>query len=215
MLSRTGDFFPRQKYSAVPLKYKEVEGISAKTFSEHFKLYEGYVNKTNEIYEKIANSFADPSKSAGTYSEYGEAKRQLSFCLGGMWNHKLYFGDFENGTGTKPSNELVSEMTTDFGSYEKWKEDFIATGMAARGWAMLCYGLDDGRLHNVVLDAQNAGFPATVVPLVLMDVYEHAYFIDYGTARKPYVEAFFKNVNWNYISKRFEKCTRMHKVWNE
>jgi hypothetical protein len=64
----------RQKYSAVPLKYKEVEGISARTFAEHFKLYEGYVNKTNEIYEKIANNFADPSKSAGTYSEYGEAK---------------------------------------------------------------------------------------------------------------------------------------------
>ncbi|MCL5253348.1 MAG: superoxide dismutase [Candidatus Thermoplasmatota archaeon] len=205
----------RQKYAAVPLKYKEVEGISAKTFAEHFKLYEGYVNKTNEIYEKIAGNFADPSKSAGTYSEYGEAKRQLSFTLGGMWNHKLYFGDFEDGRDTKPSDGLQKAMSEDFGSFDKWKEDFVATGMAARGWAMLCYGLDDGHLHNVVLDAQNAGFPATVVPVILMDVYEHAYFIDYGTARKPYVEAFFKNINWNRISKRFEKCVRMHKVWSE
>lgn len=205
----------RQKYAANPLKYKEVEGISAKTFAEHFKLYEGYVNKTNEIYEKIANSFADPSKSAGTYSEYGEAKRQLSFNLGGMWNHKLYFGDFEDGKGTGPSEHLQRAMTEDFGSFDKWKEDFVASGMAARGWGMLCYGLDDGKLHNVVLDAQNAGFPATVVPLVLMDVYEHAYYIDYGTGRKGYIEAFFKNLNWDRVSKRYEKCQKMHNIWNE
>ena len=204
----------RPKYSAVPLKYKEVQGISAKTFSEHFKLYEGYVNKTNEIYEKIASRFADPSKSAGTYSEYGEAKRQLSFNLGGMWNHKLYFHDFENGAGTKPSESLSRAITNDFGSYEKWKEDFVATGMAARGWAMLCFGLDDGRLHNIVLDAQNAGFPATVVPLILMDVYEHAYVMDYGVARKPYIDSFFNAINWTYISKRYDISVEMHKLWS-
>lgn len=118
-------------------------------------------------------------------------------------------------TGTKPSEQLQKAMSEDFGSFDKWKEDFVASGMAARGWGMLCYGLDDGKLHNVVLDAQNAGFPATVVPLVLMDVYEHAYFIDYGTGRKGYIEAFFKNLNWDRVSRRYEKCVRMHKIWNE
>jgi Fe-Mn family superoxide dismutase len=87
----------------------------------------------------------------------------------------------------------------DFDSYEKWQEDLIATGIAARGWGILAFDYRDDRLHNYGTDAHNIAVWAAI-PLIALDVYEHAYMIDYGVNRKDYINSFFKNLNWEYAN---------------
>jgi len=187
-----------QSFEAEPLKIdKDLEGMSLRSIQEHYKLYQGYVKKTNETREKIAA--ADKSEANAVYSAIGEMKRQETFAVNGMKLHEVYFA-LLNGSG-QPGGKILEMIEKDFGSYDVWKEDFIATGMSARGWAILAFDFKDMRLRNYGMDAQNVGAVWAAAPLVAMDVYEHAYFMDHGTARKVYIEAFFKQLNWDFANK--------------
>ncbi|TSC82318.1 MAG: superoxide dismutase, Fe-Mn family [Parcubacteria group bacterium Gr01-1014_19] len=184
----------------IPEKFKftkDLEGISLRTLQEHFKLYEGYVKKANEIQKKVTE--ADKSEANGVYSYIGELKRQETFAVNGMKLHEVYFGHL-GGKG-EPEGPLVKLIERDFGSLENWKEEMVATGLSARGWAILAFDFKDNRLHIYGSDAQNVGAVWGAAPLIAMDVYEHAYFIDYGTNRKDYVNAFFKNLDWEFANK--------------
>ncbi len=189
-------------YTPKPLPIsKDLEGMSLTSLAEHQKLYEGYVKKTNEIQEKIAG--ADKSAANGVYSEIGELKRQETFAVNGMKLHELYFA-LLGGTG-ECGKAIRTMIEKDFGSFDAWKDDFTATALSSRGWAVLAFDWSDGHLHTYGADAQNVGAVWNCSPLVALDVYEHAYFMDHGTNRKAYVEAFFKVLNWDFVNTLVEK----------
>lgn len=185
----------------VPDKFKfakDLPGLTLKMLQEHFQLYEGYVKKTNEIQKKLAE--ADKSEANGVYSYIGELKRQETFAVNGMKLHEVYFGHL-GGNGHPPAGgELVEMIAKDFGSLENWKIDMVATGLAARGWAITAFDLKDKKLHNYGSDAHNVGAVWGAIPLIVLDVYEHAYFMDYGVNRKDYLESFFKNLDWDFAN---------------
>jgi Fe-Mn family superoxide dismutase len=175
----------------------ELEGISRETIDAHYKLYQGYVNKRNEILAKLED--VDPSAANQVYSELRALKVDLTFALGGIKNHELYF-EHLGGTGGDPAGIFAELVKRDFGSVADWKADLKATGLAGRGWAWTAYDWDEGRLFNYIGDAQNT-FPVwNATPLVGLDVYEHAYFIDFGTDRASYIDAFFNNLDYDVVN---------------
>jgi Fe-Mn family superoxide dismutase len=175
----------------------ELEGISRETIEAHYKLYQGYVAKRNEILGKLAG--VDLSTANQAYSELRSLKVDLSFAVGGIKNHELYF-DHLGGIGGDPTGAFAGLVARDFGSADAWKADLKATGLAARGWAWTAYDWDERRLFNYIGDAQNT-FPVwNATPLVALDVYEHAYFIDFGTDRAGYIEAFFNNLDYGVVN---------------
>ncbi len=194
--------------------YKSLKGISERMLAEHLKLYNGYVNKSNEIVDKLSSGTVDLSKSAATYSEFRALKLEQTFNGNGMYLHQFYFENLSDNAPQIPQS-LKEEIEKNFGSYDKWKDEFIATGMAGRGWAVLGLNLEDGKLYNLLYDAHNIGGFVTIVPLIVLDVFEHAYFIDYGTNRKDYINAYMGLINWTVVEKRLEKAKKMHKIWIE
>lgn len=189
-------------------KIFQMRGISKKTIEEHLKLYQGYVNKYNEIQEKLAALTNDDySKANQTYSQIRELKLELSFAWGGVVNHEIYFGHL-GGKGGKPSGDLLKQIEKDFGSFDAWKKDLKATGLSARGWVWLAWNKKEGRLFNYLGDAQNT-FPVWyATPILALDTYEHAYFIDYGVNRAAYIDAFFENLDWKTIDENFKKILK-------
>jgi len=184
----------------------DLEGLSLKAIEEHFKLYEGYVKKTNEIREKLMT--ADKGMANATYSEIGELKRQESFATNGMKLHEVYFGALGGSeTEIDPSGKVADMIIRDFGSIEEWVADMTAAGLSSRGWVMTSYDMADKTVRNYSADAHNIGIIAGTVPLIALDVYEHAYFMDHGVNRKAYIEAFFKNLNWRAVDENYEIIT--------
>ena len=185
-------------------KGKELDGISKRQVDEHHDvLYAGYVKKLNEIETKLES--ADLGEANATFSLIGELKRQECFATNAITLHEGYFDNL--GGDGKPAGKILEMMKEDFGSYEKWETDFKAAGVAARGWVVLAYNWDDKRLHNYSTDIHTQG-AWSASPLLILDVYEHAYFLDYGTARKKYIDAFMKNVDWA----RVNALADMHKI---
>jgi Fe-Mn family superoxide dismutase len=185
------------------LKYTVLEGLSEKQLQEHHDvLYAGYVKKVGEIEEKLKT--VDVSAANGAYADLRELKLEETFAINGV---KLHEGYFDNMTpsGNVSDGAIKTMIERDFGSYEAWEKEFKAMGLCARGWVVLGYDLDEKKLKNILCDAHNQGGVWNMVALMIMDVYEHAYFLDYATARKSYIEAFFKNIDWNEVNKRVEK----------
>ncbi len=175
----------------------ELDGISRETIEAHYKLYQGYVGKRNEILGKLAS--VDWSAANQVYSDVRSLKVDLSFAIGGIKNHEIYF-EHLGGSGGEPTGLVGDLIDRDFGSARAWREDLKGTGMAGRGWAWTAYDWDEGRLFNYVGDAQNT-FPIwNATPLVALDVYEHAYFIDFGTDRGGYIDAFLANLDWSVVN---------------
>lgn len=182
-----------------------MKGISKKTVEEHLKLYQGYVNKYNEIQEKL-NQLTDEDYSAAnqTYSLIRELKVELTFAWGGIINHEIYFGHL-GGEGGRPSGDLLEQINKDFGSFDTYKRDVKTTGLAARGWVWTAWNSKEKKLVNYLGDAQNV-FPVWyATPILALDTYEHAYFIDYGANRAGYIDAFFDNINWKIVEKNFSQ----------
>jgi superoxide dismutase, Fe-Mn family len=180
----------------------ELDGISRATVEAHYKLYQGYVAKRNEILGKLAD--VDLGAANQVYSDVRALKVDLTFAIGGIKNHELYFAHL-GGPGGDPSGPFGALVRRDFGSFEAWRSDLKATGMAARGWAWTAYDWDEGRLFNYIGDAQNT-FPVwNATPLVALDVYEHAYFLDYQTDRASYIDAFLDNLDWDVVSGSVEQ----------
>jgi Fe-Mn family superoxide dismutase len=175
----------------------ELDGISRAAVEAHYRLYEGYVAKRNEILRALAD--VDAGAANQVYSELRALKVDLSFAIGGIKNHEVYF-DHLGGDGGDPSGRIRDLLERDFGSVDEWRADLTATGMAARGWAWTAYDWDEARLFNYLGDAQNT-FPVwNATPLVALDVHEHAYFLDYQTDRASYIEAFFANLDWAVVN---------------
>jgi Fe-Mn family superoxide dismutase len=190
---------PFQEISARELKAAllELDGISRTSVEAHYRLYQGYVTKRNEILGKLAG--VDLGAANQVYSDLRALKVDLTFAIGGIKNHEIYF-EHLGGPGGDPGGAFGRLVERDFGSVEAWRADLKATGLAGRGWAWTAYDWDEQRLFNYIGDAQNT-FPVwNATPLVALDVYEHAYFIDYQTDRGAYIDAFFANVDWDVVN---------------
>jgi Fe-Mn family superoxide dismutase len=178
-----------------------LDGISRTTIEAHYRLYQGYVAKRNEILGRLSD--VDRTAANQVYSDLRSLKVDLTFAIGGIKNHEVYFAQL-GGEGGDPVGAIGELVERDFGSAQAWREDLTASGMAARGWAWTAYDWDEARLFNYVGDAQNT-FPVwNASPLVALDVYEHAYFLDYQTDRAAYIDAFFRNLDWAVVNRWVE-----------
>ena len=173
-----------------------VEGLSETLLKNHFTLYQGYVNNTNKLLELLNNKAKD-----ATNPEYAELKRRFGFEFNGMRLHEYYFENLICPTN-KPDT-VVKKLADAFGSYEAWEQDFKATGsMRGIGWAILYQDNVTGQLFNQWINEHESGHLAGCKPILVMDVFEHAFMTDYGLKRADYIAAFFKNINWEIVEKR-------------
>jgi len=175
----------------------ELDGISRASVEAHYKLYRGYVAKRNEILGKLAD--VDLASANQVYSELRALKVDLTFAIGGIKNHEIYF-EHLGGGGGNPDGPFGDLVKRDFGSVDDWRADLKATGLAARGWAWTAYDWDEERLFNYMGDTQNTYPIWNATPLVALDVYEHAYFLDFQTDRGSYIDAFFNNMDWATVN---------------
>ncbi len=183
-----------------PLKFSEdLQGISKKTLEiHHDKLYAGYVKKSGEIVEKL-NALLKSGNFEGnaTYSELRALKSDETFAVNGVYLHEWYFDGLGGDGNWQKAPELVKALEEKWGSMEDGLKYFSACGMAARGWSILAWDTKAGSLKHYNADAHNQGGVWGCIPVIVLDVYEHAYFIDFGSDRKAYIEAFWKNFDWS------------------
>jgi Fe-Mn family superoxide dismutase len=191
--------FNHEEITARALKPRlyELDGISRESVEAHYKLYQGYVAKRNEILGKLGD--VDLSAANQVYSDLRALKVDLTFAIGGIKNHEIYF-EHLGGDGGDPDGDFAELVERDFGSVANWRADLKATGLAGRGWAWTAYDWDESRLFNYIGDAQNTYPIWNAAPLVALDVYEHAYFLDYQTDRAAYIDAFFANLDWPTVN---------------
>ena len=190
---------PTEEISPRPLdpRLLQLSGISRASVEAHYRLYQGYVAKRNEILGLLGD--VDRATANQVYSALRSLKLDITFAIGGIKNHELYFAHL-GGDGGDPHGAFRVLVERDFGSVDAWRADLRATGIAARGWAWTAYDWDERRLFNYLGDAQNT-FPVwNATPLVALDVYEHAYFLDYQTDRPSYIDAFFENLDWDVVN---------------
>ncbi len=193
------------------LKPSGLDGISDKQIDYHFEThYKGYVNKLNEIWEKLQQ--ADRSKANQNYSDFRELKLEETFNYDGSLLHETYFANLAK-EHAPVSESFKKQVEKDFGSYEKWVEDFKATGVAFRGWSLCVFDLNTGKLRNIGADVHNTNGIWNAILVLALDVYEHAYYTDYGPKRAPYLDAFLKNVKWSDVGQRLEKAKKMYEIF--
>lgn len=179
-------------------------GISKATHDAHLGLYKGYANKTNEIRRALAEMEIDPAQANQIYSQMRALKVNYAFAYGGFINHKVFF-DTIGGQGGEPTGDIATLINEAYGSFARWEADWKATGMAGRGWVFLGYDHDEQRVHTYIGDAQDT-FPTWNNTLLLaMDVYEHAYFLDFQTARMKYIEAYMQVIDWDAVNARIPR----------
>jgi Fe-Mn family superoxide dismutase len=169
------------------------KGLSDQLLKNHFTLYQGYVTNTN----KVADALGAMAKEGKTATpEYAELKRRFGWEWNGMRLHEYYFGNLiKDGKALDKNSNLFRKIVEDFGSYENWEKDFKATGaMRGIGWVILYY--DGSRLFNTWINEHDVGHLSGASPLLVMDVFEHAYMIDYGLKKADYIEAFFRAIDW-------------------
>lgn len=195
-------------YEAKPLPFtNDLIGISKKTLEiHHDKLYAGYVAKMKEIGTELAKFATGEKEAVGnqTYSELRGLRNGETFANNGVYLHEYYFSVL-GGNGQIPENALTAALKEKFGSMEQFVKYFSASGMAMRGWVVLAFDMQLGHLKVYGCDAHNQGGVWGCVPIIVLDVYEHAYFIDYGSDRKAYIDDFWKNFHWEAANALFEK----------
>lgn len=181
------------------------KGLSDGLLKTHFSLYQGYVTNTNQLVERL-NQLVEGGKT-GT-PEYGELKRRFGWEFNGMRLHEYYFGNItKDATPLDERSSLFKKLVNDFGGRSLWEKDFKATGaLRGIGWAVLSYDSMESRLFNVWINEHDAGQLSGTDPLLIMDVFEHAYIVDYGIKRSDYIETFFRSVDWKEVAARFESA---------
>jgi Fe-Mn family superoxide dismutase len=186
-----------------PAFEKELDGISKQTMDDHYKLYKGYVKKTNECRNLLSEFDYSETEGNQVYSQLRSVSIDYTFALLGFKSHDLYFGHL-GGDGGDPQGRFAELVEQEFpGGVEEWQKAVRKAASAARGWVMVGYDLNDGSLFNYLLDTQNLWAVYNMVPVLALDVYEHAYARDFGATpdgRKDYVEAFFKNLDWDHVN---------------
>jgi Fe-Mn family superoxide dismutase len=194
---------PSNQIEYKPKVYKHLlgmEGFSDDLLNIHFTLYQGYVSNTNLIQNEIKSLHED---SKVNFLLYSSLKRRLAWEFNGMRLHEMYFDNL--GGDGKPSlaSDLVRVIAEQYGSYELWKKDFIQTGlMRGIGWTILCRDNQTGKLFNIWINEHDVGQLALSTPLLIMDVFEHAYITQYRLDRGKYIDAFFANIDWAVVDKR-------------
>ncbi len=193
-------------YKARQWDLSGLTGISDETLAMHFKLYEGYVTNTNTLNEKIAGLIGKGELDPANMAIFSELRRRYGFEYNGMVLHEYYFDNMvKHGTGDAgPGTAFRQAAEESFGSYDVWKADFTATGkMRGVGWAATYLDPVSGSLSNHWIDLHETGNVAGYKPILIMDVWEHAFIKDYAPADRPkYIEAFFSNINWDVVSSR-------------
>jgi len=177
-----------------------MRGFSEKLLRAHFKLYEGYVTNTNLLNEKLSELLREKKEAS---PEFSEMRRRFGWEFNGMRLHELYFGNLGGTTTLEPSSPLGEALTAGFGDVDSWKRDFTATGaMRGIGWVICYQDPTDGRLLNVWIEEHNVNHLAGGKPILVMDVFEHAFITDYGMDKAAYIKAFFENVTWDAVTSR-------------
>ena len=197
-------------YKARQFDLSGLKGISDKTLEMHFKLYEGYVKETNNLTTRIAEFIQDANVDQEEMPAYSELTRRLGFEYNGMVLHEYYFDNLKKGAGTgdpAKTSQFVKATEATFGTYEIWKADFVGIGkMRGVGWAICYENPANGRLSNHWITLHETGNVAGFTPILVMDVWEHAYLLDYKPAERPkYIDAFFSNIDWTVVGKRLGK----------
>jgi len=199
------------KSDVKPLGFSALTGISEKTLAiHHDKLYAGYVAKKNEISEKLQPLMhgGDVSSANQSFSELRGLKDGETFATNGAYLHEWYF-DVLGGDGkTELGGALTAALKEQYGSLENFVAYFSACGMAARGWTVLCWDTKEKELRVYTGDAHNQGGVWGCLPILVLDVYEHAYFIDFGSDRKSYIGEFWKNLNWEKANELYVAATK-------
>ncbi len=179
-----------------------MNGFSSALLNNHFKLYQGYVTNTNKLMDTLASMLKEGK--TGT-PEYAELRRRLGFEFDGMRVHEYYFGNLGGRDSIEKDGDAEKALAKDFGSYEAWEKDFRATGsMRGVGWAILYQDDMTGTLFNQWINEHHVNHPAGCRPILVMDVWEHAFMLDYQLNRAGYIEAFFKNINWQVVAGRIQ-----------
>jgi len=171
-----------------------MEGFSETLLKNHFTLYQGYVTNTNKVLDTLDQMLKDGKTAT---PEFAELKRRLGWEFNGMRLHEYYFENLGGKSAINKDGKLAKKMAGDFGSYEAWEKDFKGTGaMRGIGWVVLYQDSANGKLINFWINEHDVSHPAGCNPILIMDVFEHAFMIDYGLKRADYIESFFKNIDW-------------------
>jgi len=179
-----------------------MDGFSETLLKNHFTLYQGYVTNTNKLMDLLASMLKEGK--VGTL-EYAELKRRMGFEFDGMRLHEYYFENLGGKGDLDKSGKLDKKLAEDFGSYEDWEKDFKGTGtMRGIGWTILYQDNITGKLINQWINEHETGHLAGCIPVLVMDVFEHAFITDYGLKRADYIGAFFKNINWGVVESRLK-----------
>ena len=188
----------------------KLKGISDRQIQEHRDiLYKGYVDKLNAIEQELQKASAEGANPS--YSPIRELLKEKSFTTNAIYLHEWYFENLGGGGG--PATGKIADMIAkQWGSFDKWMAEFRAAGASGRGWAVLAWSLNDNSLHNYMMDMHDIGAIWNAVPLLVLDVYEHAYMIDYGVKRPGYLDAFFQNIDWNVVNQRLATSQRLEEA---
>jgi Fe-Mn family superoxide dismutase len=179
-----------------------MEGFSPTLLNNHFTLYQGYVNNTNKLMDALAAMLKEGKTAT---PEYAEIKRRFGWEFDGMRLHEYYFGNLGGKSRLVKSGVLGKMIEASFGSCEAWEADFKATGaMRGIGWVVMYYDVPACRLFNAWINEHDSGHLAGCQPILVMDVFEHAYMTDYGLKRADYIAAFFKNIDWKAAESRIK-----------
>jgi len=177
-----------------------MEGFSETLFKNHFTLYQGYVTNTNKVLDTLAQMLKDDKTGA---PEFAELKRRLGWEFNGMRLHEYYFENLGGKTPLDRNGRLSKKIAEDFGSYEAWEKDFKAVGaMRGIGWVVLYQDTANKKFINFWINEHDISHPAGCNPILIMDVFEHAFMLDYGLKKADYIGAFFKNINWSTVEAR-------------
>jgi Fe-Mn family superoxide dismutase len=182
--------------------YNQTHFLSNKQFDAHYKLYTGYIEKIDEVTDKLANFTGRPDANA-TYSEYRGLKKGETYAANGVILHEQYFQLLGAGN-MQPGEKTARILNEQFGGYDNWRADFLASGLSARGWVVFLYDQRTRMYRNVVLDFHDQGYICGGYPLIVMDMYEHAYFIDFATDKTSYINGFTDAIRWDVVEKSAE-----------
>jgi Fe-Mn family superoxide dismutase len=197
-----------ETYKARQFPLSDLNGISDETLEMHFKLYEGYVSETNRLNDRLAEFLQDGKVDHEEFPAYSEITRRLGFEYNGMVLHEYYFENMKKGGSVDPDKRSSFRTAAEncFGSYDLWKTDFSGIGkMRGVGWAICYKNPNNGRISNHWITLHETGNVSGFRPILVMDVWEHAFILDYKPADRPkYIEAFFSNIDWDVVAKRLK-----------
>lgn len=184
-----------------------LEGFGDELLKQHFELYNGYVKSVNEINTKIAQ--LTQKKGNPSYSEYRSLLSFKAFPQNGVVLHEFYFSNLSSKK-TQPSEKLLHFINQEFNSFDKYINDLKEAAKCTRsGWVILSYDERQIKIQHSVIDLHDEHVPLLNIPLLVLDVWEHSYTLDYGINKAAYLDAFINNIDWEQVSKRLENvCTR-------